>query len=208
MQSRVYDNKADRSAARRVWVCSIALLWSMGFVTDGYAASPDAEWRAETEFYVAGMSNYVKNDGSTVTYETVATTAELKFSSKARPYSAGLFADYRFSTNNRFSDNMSLGGYLEYSLRHWDATSYLFVNKSPGTEDTWFFAGRLRYRVAQKHKLGVMASGSFRYPGSPALALGYFGSISDSLSLNVIVDPGINKGPDLAAQLQLVWQVH
>ena len=208
MESPVYDRTAIRSAPLSVWLCSVVLFWSIGAAADGYAELRDTGWHTETQVYLAGMTNYVKKDDTTVTFDTVAATAELKISSKARPYYAGLFVDYRFSANNRFSDDVNLGTYLKYNLRKWDATTYLFVNKSPRTKGTWLFGGRLRYRVADNHKLGVIATGSFRYPGSPELALGYFGSISDSLSLNVIADPGFNKGPDLAAHMELVWQIH
>ena len=106
-----------------VRACGIALLWAMGVASDGYAETLKTGWQAETQLYLTGMINYQKKDDSSVTYDTVATTVELKFSSDTRPYYASLFVDYQFSSDNRFDDNVNLGAYIKYSLQNWDATS-------------------------------------------------------------------------------------
>ena len=207
MVFRACDKTANHTPRQMLRACGIALLWAMGVASDGYAETLRTGWQAETRLYLTGMINYQKKDNSSVTFDTVATTVELKFSSDTRPYYASLFVDYQFSSDNRFDDNVNLGAYIKYSLQNWDATTYLFVNKSPTASGTWLYAGRLRYRVADNHKLGVEAMGSLRGPSSPTLALGYYVSISDSLSLNVVADPGISTGPDLAGRIELVWQI-
>jgi hypothetical protein len=83
----------------------------------------------------------------------------------------------------------------------------VFVNQSPRTDKTWLYAGRLRYYVAENHKLGIEAYGQFGNAHSPQLMLGYYGDISDSVSLNLALGPLTSSGPDLSARLELVWQV-
>ena len=206
----------SRTSARQfVWTarrfgraCGIALLWAFGFATEGFAQSLDTGWRAETELYLTGMTNYQKNGGSSTSIDNLAATAELLFLSDAQPWSVSLFANYKFSTDGRYLANINLGALLEYKWRKWDATMYMFVNQSSETPDTLFHAGRFRYRVAENHKLGVETTVPFKDPGSLELMLVYYGEISDSLSLNLAAGPGIGDVPDLNARLELTWQIH
>ena len=147
-------------------------------------------------------------NNSSVTYDTLATAAEIRFSSDTRRWYASLFADYRYSSDKRFTDKANLGGLIKYGWYRWDATTYVLVNKTPGASGTWLYAGRLRYRASENHKLGIEAVASFKHPSSVELMFGYYGTISDSLSLNALVGPGIADGPDLNARLELTWQVH
>jgi hypothetical protein len=117
-----------------------------------------------------------------------------------------LFADYRFSTDGRHTDHANLGGLFKYGWKKWDSTSYLFVNKSPRSSDTWLYAQRIRYRIADKHKIGIEAYGSLEKAGSPQLMLGYYGDVSDSVSLNLALGPVTQSGPDFSARLELIWQ--
>jgi len=206
--SQISDTQFVSTARRVGRACSIALLLVSGFATEGFAQSLDTGWRAETELYLTGVTNYQKNSGSSASIDNLAATAELLFLSDARPWYVSLFANYRFSTDSRYLDNINLGALLKYEWRKWDATTYVFVNQSSETPDTWFHAGRLRYRVAENHKLGVETTASFKDPGSLELLLVYYGEISDSLSLNVAAGPGMGEVPDFNARLELSWQVH
>jgi hypothetical protein len=49
--------------------------------------------------------------------------------------------------------------------------------------------------------------GSFKYPDSLQLMLGYYDTISDSLSLNVDVGPRAGKVAEFSAHLKLIWHV-
>jgi len=205
--SRISDRQFVSTARRIGQACGIALLWVSGFVTEGFAQSLDTGWRAGTELYLTGVTNYQKNGGSSASIDNLAATAELLFLSDARPWYVSLFANYRFSTDSRYLDNINLGALLKYEWRKWDATTYVFVNQSSETPDTWFHAGRLRYRVAENHKLGVETTAPFKDPGSLELLLVYYGEISDSLSLNVAAGPGMGEVPDFNARLELSWQI-
>lgn len=206
MGSRICDRQFVRTTRRIAQACGIALLWVSGFATDGFAQSLDTGWRAETELYLTGMTNYQKDGGSSTSIGNLATTAELLFLSDARPWYVSLFANYKFSTDNRYLDNLNLGALLKYEWHKWDATTYAFVNQSSGTGDTWFHAGRVRYRVAENHKLGVETTTPFKDSGSLELLLVYYGEISESLSLNVAAGPGMGEVPDFNARLELTWQ--
>jgi len=197
------------STARRIGpACGIALLWAFGFATEGFAQSLDTGWRAETELYLTGMTNYQKNGGSSASIDNLAATAELLFLSDAQPWYVSMFANYKFSTDGRYLDNLNLGALLRYDWNKWDVTTYVFVNQLPETPDTWFNAGRVRYRVAENHKLGVEITVPFKDPGSLELMLVYYGEISTSLSLNVAAGPGIGEIADFNARLELTWQIH
>jgi len=205
--ARICDKKLLCTNSRIVQACGIALLWSSGFATEGFAQSLDTGWKAETRLYLTGMSNYQKNHGSSASYDNMATTAELRFMSDARPWYASLFVNYRFSADSRYTNNVNLGGLLKYGWNNWDATTYVFVNQSSVTPDTWLYAGRVRYRVAENHKLGMETVATFEDPGSVELMLAYYGDISDSLSLSVAAGPGIGEIPDFNVRLELSWQI-
>jgi len=207
MCSRTSARKFASTAHRIGRACGIALLWAFGLATEGFAQSLDTGWRAETELYLTAMTNYQKNGGSSASIDNLAATAELLFLSDAQPWYVSLFANYKFSTDGRYLDNLNLGALLRYDWNKWDVTTYVFVNQLPEKPDTWFHAGRVRYRVAENHKLGVEITVPFKDPGSLELMLVYYGEISTSLSLNVAAGPGIGEIPDFNARLELSWQV-
>ena len=173
--------------------------------TNAQALNP--EWKTETRFYLSGMSYYWAKGNASAFYDTLAATAELRLKSDARPWYGGMFADYRYSTHHQYSDQLNIGAYIKHGQYRWDATAYAFVNKSPRTDDTWIYAGRLRYRVADDHKIGIEAFSSFENAKSPQLVLAYYGDISDNLSINLAAGRGTGNGPDLSARLELVWRV-
>ena len=207
MSIRTFDRRFAANTRRVVQVCVIALLWAIGLATDTFAQSLDTGWKTETRLYLSGVSNYWQENGVSSSYEYLATSAELRFTSDAKPWSASLFADYRFSTSSRFTDQVNLGALFKYQYYKWDATAYLFVNQTAKSPDTWLYAGRVRYRIAENHNLGIEATGSFKYPDSLQLMLGYYGEISDSVSLNIAAGPVAGKGRDFNARLELIWQV-
>lgn len=197
-----------KRAIRIANACSAALLSVLAISTDVCADAPGPAWKTETLIYLTGMTDYLKKNNASVTYKTLATAAEIRFSSDTRRWYASLFGDYRYSSDKRFTDKVKLGGLINYNWHKWDATTYVLINKTPGASGTWLYAGRLRYRASENHKLGIEAVASFKHPSSVELMFGYYGTISDSFSLNALVGPGIADGPDLNARLELTWQAH
>lgn len=203
----LFDRSSTQSTGRIAWACGIAMLSSFFLAHNAKAQAVDAGWSTETRLYLSGMSFYWEADDDSTRYETVAATGELRFKLRARPWYASLFADYRISTDGRHTDHVNLGTLLKYSWGKWDSTSYLFVNKSRHSGDTWLYAQRIRYRIADNHKLGIEAYGNFENAESPQLMLGYYGDISDSVSLNLAFGPITESGPDFSARLELIWRI-
>jgi len=185
-----------------------AVLFAVFAVSRISTAEPiDSGWQLRPEFTIAGMTSYASRDGAATNHDTLSVTGELKLYSDVRPWYGGVFANYRGSTHDRFDENLNIGAYVRVNLSRWDTTTWLFVNQAPGRADTWLYATRLRYRVADGFKLGVEALAPVAHANAPELMLGYYGSITRSLSLNVLAGAGANGGPDRLARLELSWQV-
>lgn len=142
-----------------------------------------------------------------MSHDTIAATAELTIYSATRPYYGGLFVDYRYSSSSQFDDNLNLGGYFRYNRSRWDTTAWLFVNQSPVNSETWFYATRLRYRVSENYKLGIEAIAPVNHVSDADLMLGYYGSVTDSLSLKILAGAPTNGTTELAARIELSWQI-
>ena len=172
-----------------------------------FADDQASAWIAEPQLYLAGISQIRKTHGLSDTRQSVLTAAELKFRSETHRWTASLFAEYQFSRDDQFDDIVNLGGFIKYQLGNWDTATYLFAETSSGHSESWIYAGRVRYRLAENHKVGMQAAGALDTSISPPVAFGYYGSISDSLSVNIIADPGINGAVKFAARMELVWQL-
>lgn len=196
-----------RYEPRTAWLLYVTLLW-VAFDAHDVSADPlRTDWKAETRLYLSGLMYFAEHDGQSRFWDTFAASAELRVSSDRRPYYAGVFADYRMSSHNRIIDNLNLGALFRYNWHWWDVTSYAFINRATGSTGQWFYAGRLRYRLADNHKIGIETVGKFSDAGSPQLQFGYYGSLSESISLNVVSDPGWNRGADLSGRVEVVWTI-
>lgn len=188
------------------------ILAGLMFAQDCNAIVSRHDWRSETLIFVSGVREYSNQHGDSLNHESVVMATELKFSAdgavnKSRPFIVSLFAEYRISGTARFNNSIASGAYFRYDTPDWDTTAYIFSHKMPGKSTRWNYAGRIRYRFADSHKAGIEFVAPIRRGGSPHLTLGYYRSIADSLTLKVFADPGLNRGPDQAARLVLVWQL-
>lgn len=206
MVSRKCDRKY--SITRKAAACCVALLWASGYSSTATAESINSDWRLTPGITLTGISTYQRQSGLSTDFTTLAIQAEFTFKSDTRRYYTSLFVDYRISSDTGHTDNINLGGYLNYNWRRWDATSYLWTSKSPGGEYIWLSAGRLRYRLLENHKFGIEAVAAIDHPKSPEIVLGYYGTISESLTLNIFAGSGVNTGPDFATKIELAWTVH
>lgn len=204
MLRRVNGGSDFQSGRRLPEVAGLLLL----FATCMAAGTPDSGTKIKPEFYLAGITKYSSGNGSSATHDTVSATAALTVYPEARPYYGGWFVNYSHSLSKQFDDNLNLGAYFRYNLAKWDSTTWLFVNQSPGNSDTWMYASRLRYRVSENCKLGIEAVAPVADADAPKLMLGHYSSVSESLSLNVLVGTDVKGGADLEAQLELSWQFH
>jgi hypothetical protein len=159
------------------------------------------------ELHVAGISNYENRNGVSDSYGIATVTAELSIYPHARPYYGGLFLDQRYFIDGWSSGGTNLGGYFRYNLSRWDATSWLFVNQSPGNAHSWLYAARLRYRVVDNHKLGVEAVAPVDDAFSPMLMFGYYGSLADTLSVKFQLGADTHGNLKRAARVEIGWQI-
>ena len=169
----------------------------------GHADQCRSGWQTQTEFYLKGINSHHHSAHATSKNSTVAGTAIVKFVSCEQPYHTGLIADYSVS-----GDVLNLGGFFRYNWRAWDATTWLSSYQSRDNAPSWMYAGRLRMRVADNHKLGMETFGSFHDPAVRSYALGYYATLSRSLSLNVLADPGFSNNTNVAVRMELLWQIH
>lgn len=181
---------------------------SMTVATSAALAQPgEVGWRIDSELYLTGMGSYRQTPTGSTFFNTVAATAKLNFSSLARPYYGGFFTDYRTSGSASVGNSFNIGGFFRYDISSWDVTTWLFASKPDSSAESWIYAGRLRYRLAEKYKVGIEVTSSFLQFHSPAFAVGYYASLSDSLSLNIIANPGIGNQTDVAARIELAWRM-
>lgn len=207
--------ETERRPANHQRIASSLIFACIMFAQDSDASISNQDWRSETLIFISGVRDYSSQRGDSQNHEAVVLATELKFlddsADKAdgnnRPFIVSLFAEYRISGSARFNNSYAGGGYFRYDIQDWDSTAYIFSHKTPGYSHRWKYAGRIRYRFADRHKAGIEFVAPIRGGGSPQLLLGYYRSIADSLTLKVFADPGLNSGPDRGARLVLVWQL-
>ena len=173
----------------------------------GFAAEGGPAWAPRAQIYLTGITQVRKAHGSSDRQQSVLAAAELKFRSETRNWTTSIFAEYRYITDDQEDGVVNLGGSVKHQFGNWDTAVYLFAEKRSGPAESWVYAGRVRYRLSNRHKVGVQSAGAFNASKSPHIAFGYYGSLSESVSLNIIADPGINGVVDFAARMELVWQI-
>ena len=158
------------------------------------------------EFYLTGIANYFESNGDSYGFETLAATAELNVYPEHKRYWGGLFIDYRSSTSARLRDNLNLGGYFRYNLARWDATAWLFANRSPNSPGTAIYATRLRYRISDGSRLGIEAFAPVEAASRPMLMLGYYADMADSVSIKLFAGTGVRNGTNFATRMEFIWK--
>ena len=186
----------------------IGLLVVTSLTGTARAQTFDDRWQINFPLYLTAGSHYFTSGSTSGSLSTVSASVEAILTSHAHPYSVGFFADYSYSADGRSAAAVSAGGLVEYEINDWDTNAYLFASKSPGTPQLWLYAGRVRYRLAENHKFGIEVAGKLLDPQASKLMIGYYGTISRSLSVNVVAGAALNSGHDLAARMELVWQIH
>jgi len=151
--------------------------------------------------------SYYQSDGETTdTFQAVAASAEILLSSPVSPWSAGLFVGRLYSQDSQQDGAVVAGGLVEHQISVWDTTVSLVNYNPPGDSGQWKYFGRVRYRLADDHKLGVEVIGSLRDPSTPNLMVGYYGTISQAFSVKLIVGSKAKSGNERVARTELVWQ--
>ncbi len=184
----------------------LGLIWLGAFAANAPAIAADDGWRVSVPLYLTAGSYFHSNGVSTDTYQGVVASAEIVLSSPAHPYTTGVFVAQFFSDDRRQDGTVLAGGLFEHEIRNWDSSLYVFNYDAPDAKPLWEFAGRVRYRFAARHKLGVEVVGPFRDSSTSNVMLGYYGTISRSLSVNVVAGTDLKSGQQRVARTELVWQ--
>jgi len=197
---------AAQFARRRIGFASLALLGVIATTAHARADSAASRWQVSFPVYLSAGA-YYQSDGETIdTFQAVTGSAEVLFSSQARPYSVGLFVGQVYSPYSRQNGAIFAGGSYEHQLRGWDTTASLFNYDARDAKANWKYFGRVRYRFATRHKLGVEVVGPLRDPSASNLMVGYYGTITASFSVNFVVGSKFKSGQKRIARTELVWQ--
>ena len=206
MNHRTHNGSAAHVAPRRTGFASIALLGVIATAGNAHADSADSRWQVSFPVYLSAGAYYQSDGETTDTFQAVAGSAELLFSSQAHPYSVGLFVGQVYSPDGRQNGAIFAGGLFEYQLRGWDTTASLFNYDSRDAKANWKYFSRVRYRFAARHKLGIEVVGPLRDPSASNLMVGYYGTITESFSVNFVVGSKFKFGQKRIARTELVWQ--
>jgi len=194
--------------------CRITCLWVFALfglpalIVDASADSADNEWQLSVPLYLKGGAFFQQKGDASVSYEAFAANLELVLSSPMRPYSISLFFNQRISPDSRFNAAVNLGGLFRYKASRWDSSTYVFKSDSRGSPGLWVLGEQLRYRFADRHKLGIEAFAPIKDPGETTLMLGYYGAISRTVSIKIVAGANINAGQDRVALTEVVWQIN
>ena len=204
MNHGTHYRSAAQFARHRIGLASFALLGVIA--TAANAESAASRWHVSFPVYLSAGAYYQSDGETTDTFQAVAGSAEVLFSSQAHPYSIGLFVGQVYSPDDRRNGAVFGGGLFEHQLRSWDTTASLFNYDSRGADRLWKYFGRVRYRFATRHKLGIEVVGPLRDPSASNLMVGYYGTITESFSVNFVVGSQVNAGRNRVARTELVWQ--
>ena len=117
--------------------------------------------------------------------------------------SAGAYYQSDGETTDTFQD--VAGDLFEHPLRGWDTTASLFDYDSRGASGLWKYFGRVRYGFAARHKLAIEVVGPLRDPSASNLMVGYYGTITESFSVNFVVGSKFRSGQKNIVRTELVW---
>jgi hypothetical protein len=207
METQIHNSASIRAATTVAGSVGFGLLWLTLLAANVRADLPHERWQINVPLYLTASSHYYTSGNASGAFNFVSASVEAILSSPARPFAAGLFVDYSYSTDSRHDGSVNAGALFEYEKNNWDTNTFVFTSKSPGAASLWLYAGRVRYKVAENHKFGIGLVGTFREPKASTLLLGYYSTISRFVSLNFVVGTTFNSGSDRAARTELVWRI-
>jgi len=174
-----------------------------------FGPAAEAEtWQTRLPVFVAA-GNYVQSTReSTTSFSTVSAFAELRFESDRKCWSAGVFADYRKSLDADAAAILKTGMLVRHRNGDWDTLGALFRGKPRGVPGAWGYFGRVRYRLGDRHKIGVESFGLEGQLDNAYLMLGYYADVSQDISLRLVGGASVGSDHDREARVEIVWQVN
>ncbi len=204
MDTKWYSKSRAQAARVGTVIGFLLLILDAGVV---HAETLDEPWTISVPVYLAAGSHYYNNSNETGTVNSLSIYAEAVLSHKVRPYSVGLFVDYSHASEGSQDGMVNAGALVEYEATSWDWNAYLFVSKTPDEPGLLLSAERVRYKFADNHKIGVEVVGPLRDPSTSALMIGYYASLSPSVSFNFAAGAALNSGRNRKVRIALIWQI-
>ena len=206
MNAQTQRNPTLKRSLALLWLATIASTAHANTYEDVLTESVNSRWQVTLPLYLTAGSYYQSNGETTNTFQAVAASAEILVSSPVSPWSSGLFVGRVYSPDSERNGAVFAGGLVKHQISEWDTTVSLINYDPPGDTGQWKYFGRVRYRFADDHKLGVEVMGSLRDPSTPNLMLGYYGTISRAFSVKLVVGSKAKTGNERVVRTELVWQ--
>jgi hypothetical protein len=164
-------------------------------------------WRVSVPVSLSSNTLIQSNANDTFTFQSVSASTGFDLASKRSAWSGGFFIDRHFSKDEPVDGMVNTGAFVKYRFGRWDTTAVIVSSKPQGQSGILLYGNRLRYRVADGHKLGIQTMAPLSGPDSTIVMLRYDGTISSRLAINVAAGTSVSGGRQHIASVELVWDV-
>ncbi len=158
-----------------------------------------------TSVSLAARSDYQQTDGLSKQYRSIAATAQLRFPFPSHRYSASVLFEY--SAIEHRSDTALLAAIVWYKTGDWSLSFAPYIHKASDRSAEWKQQSTVRYRISGRSAVGLELVGSLTDLGASKLLVGYYGKVSEALSVTLTVGSGVNTGPDVAVRSAVIWRL-
>lgn len=206
-RSRRQASLPDIGFPLRVLLVATGLLSALHARGEMVATSPgeEARWQAKAVFELGARADYVGAQGHVGRRDAVVGSMYLRFASPARPIIAGLMIEYRLVDEQ--ADTLLVAGMFTYEMPKWTAAASPFYKKTAHrAAGDWDYWASVRRHIAGHHALGVELFGALETGRPEKWLLGYYGAITETLSVSVAAGSGFGAGPDWVARTSVTWR--
>ena len=165
-------------------------------------------WKVSTPVYISGVAWYFDDGVNSIDFQSLSIAAEFKVASPSSRWQTGLFVDRRFSPDDKADGIVNAGWLLKRAQQSWDTALWIFNHNPPSASSQWVFATRVRYLISSQHKVGLEVFGSFDDAREPDLLFGYYGDVTERLSVRIVAGANVQNRRERVARTELVWQIH
>jgi hypothetical protein len=167
---------------------------------------PAILYGATDRFAVELHSHYEKPDGEPSRYESIAPAVHFRVTPMRQPFTVGISAEYEIANASDDDDVVSVAGIVGYEMAMFNVVGNLIYEKPTGSSGEWGYAAGIRHTFGEKHGLGLELMGSLESEGSSEAMVGYYGELSERITLNAGIGTGVDNGPDGTARLGFIWR--
>ncbi len=160
-----------------------------------------------TPVYISANTFSYEESGHWDSFSTLALAGEIEVISDDRRKVFSLFAENHRSGDSRVDGTTLAGALLGYRAARWDVTGFYYATRFPRTASRPTMMVRGRHLVTDGHKLGLEYMAYMDALEEGELKLGYYGSITQSLSMKLLIGSVVSEATPVA-RLELSWQLH